>query len=262
MRLKQLVKFATVVAGGCGTLMYAAKSSKLNATLGSNSNTAYAASKELSNKWDSDWDKRDGENGKASRNIILIRHGQYNLAGNDDHERCLTELGKEQAIRTGMRLKELGLNKKITHFVVSTMTRAQETGDLIYKQLGNDAIPVENTDLIREGAPVEPDPPIDTWNPERKTFFVDGARIETGFRSFIHRANPEQEFDSTEVIVCHGNVIRYFVCRALQLPPEAWLRLSLRHCSITWLSIRPNGRVSVKCLGDSGHLPHDKLTFE
>ena len=31
---------------------------------------------------------------------------------------------------------------------------------------------------------------------------------------------------------------RYFVCRALQFPPEAWLRISLKHASITWITIR------------------------
>nr|XP_002132166.1 serine/threonine-protein phosphatase PGAM5, mitochondrial [Ciona intestinalis] len=252
----KMLRLATAVTGGCGTLLLYFK---LNCDT---RNTASAASVEPSCKWDSDWDKRANDKAKATRNIILIRHGQYNLAGSGDKERYLTELGKEQAIRTGIRLKELGLAKLTTHFVKSTMTRAQQTGDLIYKQLENDEIPVEDSDLIREGAPVEPEPPIQSWNPDPKTFFLDGARIETAFRHFIHRANPEQEFDSTEVIVCHGNVIRYFVCRALQLPPEAWLRLSLRHGSITWLSVRPNGRVSIKCLGDSGHLPADKLTFE
>ena len=26
--------------------------------------------------------------------------------------------------------------------------------------------------------------------------------------------------------MCHGNVIRYFICRALQVDPSAWLRCS------------------------------------
>jgi len=30
------------------------------------------------------------------RHIILIRHGQYNLNGNGDKEKYLTELGREQ----------------------------------------------------------------------------------------------------------------------------------------------------------------------
>lgn len=66
-------------------------------------------------------------------------------------------------------------------------------------------------------------------------FFQDGARIEAGFRKHFHRADVTQKEDSYTLIVCHANVIRYFVCRALQFPPQAWLRLSLNHASITWV---------------------------
>ena len=217
-----------------------------------------------SKKWDNNWDRRSHEQPSATRHIILIRHGQYNLSGLTDQEKYLTELGKQQAISTGKRLKSLGLDKKISSIMVSTMTRAFETNKLICNELGfkHDSEFVTSSDLLREGAPIEPDPPTKYWNPEPQTFFVDGSRIETAFRNFIHRADVSQKNDSVEIIVCHANVIRYFVCRALQLPPEAWLRISLRHASITQLVIRPNGKVSLKALGDTGHLPPEKLTFE
>ena len=44
-------------------------------------------------------------------------------------------------------------------------------------------------------------------------FFKDNPRIEGAFRKYIHRADAGQQEDSHELIVCHGNVIRYFVCR-------------------------------------------------
>ena len=46
-------------------------------------------------------------------------------------------------------------------------------------------------------------------------YFQDGARIEAAFRKYFHRADPTQKADSVEVIVCHANVIRYFVCRSV-----------------------------------------------
>lgn len=70
--------------------------------------------------------------------------------------------------------------------------------------------------------------------------------------------HPQHEF---EIVVCHGNVIRYFFCRALQLPPEAWLRLCTFNCSLTYFTIRPTGTVSCRMLGDIGHLPYDLCTF-
>lgn len=72
------------------------------------------------------------------------------------------------------------------------------------------------------------------------------------------QTHPQHEF---EIIICHANVIRYFFCRALQLPPEAWLRLCVFNCSLTYFTIRPTGTVSCRMLGDVGHLPYDKCTF-
>lgn len=109
-------------------------------------------------------------------------------------------------------------------------------------------------------------------------------RIEKAFRKYFHRAPvPEYPVDSEEekidavessateltphpkhefeIIVCHANVIRYFFCRALQLPPEAWLRLCVFNCSLTYLTIRPTGSVSCRMLGDIGHLRYDESTF-
>ena len=92
-------------------------------------------------------------------------------------------------------------------------------------------------------------------------FFIEGSRIEAAFRKYIHRADPDQTQDSVDILVCHGNVIRYFVCRALQFPPEAWLRFAVHNGSITVMSVNKKGDVIVTALGESGHLPVDKLTF-
>ena len=264
--MKHLMKLLTT-SSGLAALMVLTNRDNLNdfkhAVL-NNGKECFAASVDSNErcKWNYDWDKRSKESSNSTRTIILIRHGQYNLDGEVDEDRYLTDLGKEQAALTGKRLKELKLDKKITRFVMSTMTRAQETGNIIYRELDNTDIPIEKSDLIREGAPIEPDPPLETWNPDPKDFFIEGARIETGFREFMHRADIKQEKDSVEVLVCHGNVIRYFVCRALQLSPNAWLRMSVRHGSMTVLTFCPSGRVSLKSLGDTGYMPPEKLSFQ
>lgn len=48
---------------------------------------------------------------KSVRHIILIRHGQYNLNGDTDAERYLTDIGRKQARLTGERLKALRIFK-------------------------------------------------------------------------------------------------------------------------------------------------------
>uniref|UniRef100_K7F2P0 Serine/threonine-protein phosphatase PGAM5, mitochondrial n=2 Tax=Pelodiscus sinensis TaxID=13735 RepID=K7F2P0_PELSI len=193
---------------------------------------------------------------KATRHIFLIRHSQYNLDGRIDKDRTLTELGREQAELTGRRLASLGL--KFDTIIHSSMTRATETTNIISKHLPG--VKKISTDLLREGAPIEPDPPVSHWKPEAVQYYEDGARIEAAFRNYIHRADAKQEEDSYEIFVCHANVIRYIVCRALQFPPEGWLRMSLNNGSITHLVIRPSGRVALRTLGDTGFMPPDKIT--
>uniref|UniRef100_A0A1E1XGS7 Serine/threonine-protein phosphatase PGAM5, mitochondrial n=1 Tax=Amblyomma aureolatum TaxID=187763 RepID=A0A1E1XGS7_9ACAR len=231
-------------------------------------------------QWDSNWDRREPElctkppknssveeqnryneevhkaRPTATRYLYIIRHGQYNLRGETDKDCSLTELGRKQADLTGQRLKQLGI--PFTRLVHSTMTRAIETAELIHKHMG--PLPVESCELIREGAPVPPEPPFGAWKPEAKVFFTDGARIEAGFRKYFYRAPASQKEDSHEIIVCHANVIRYWICRALQFPPEAWSRISLANCSISLVRIPPSGRVSLRSLGDTGHFPKEMIT--
>ena len=61
-------------------------------------------------------------------------------------------------------------------------------------------------------------------------FFQDGARIEAAFRKYFHRASPEQEEDSYEIIVGHANVIRYFVCRYVGVVVYRWVWLCTGGC--------------------------------
>ncbi|GFQ82417.1 hypothetical protein TNCT_574661 [Trichonephila clavata] len=160
-------------------------------------------------KWNYNWDKRDystimkpGNNKDglpqndepkiksgptARRQILLVRHGEFDTSAEKDVDRHLTPLGREQANLVGQRLKDL--NPNYTKLVRSTMTRAQETSDIILKHFPD--LPVEDCDLLRE------------------------SRIDDAFKKHFHRANENQTSDSHEIIVCHANVIRYCICRNL-----------------------------------------------
>lgn len=192
----------------------------------------------------------------ATRHLFLIRHGQYFTEKILEEDRKLTELGREQLDLTGARLRELGLC--FDRLVASTMTRAQESASIVHKHFPD--LCLECEPLLEEGAPVKPEPPISNWSPTEAQFREDGERIEAAFKKYFHRATPEMKKDSYEIIVCHGNVIRYCVCRALQIPPEAWLRMGLSHGSITWVSVKPSGRVTLNSLGVNGHMPPKKIS--
>lgn len=232
-------------------------------------------------KWDYNWDHRDPSSMvepvkdtadplvqnrfneklekkrcKVTRHLILVRHGQYNMDGRTDADRYLTEIGRKQAACSGERLKYLGID--FDQIIRSTMTRAQETAKIISMSLPD--LKMSDDPMLEEGAPIPPEPPVGHWRPELSQFFEDGARIEAAFRKYFHRAEPEQKQDSYTLIVCHANVIRYFACRALQLPPEAWLRISLGHASLTWISIMNDGRVTLRALGETGHMPRQLLS--
>ncbi|RZC40580.1 serine/threonine-protein phosphatase Pgam5, mitochondrial [Asbolus verrucosus] len=279
--MKPLTKFHKILLGvgaASGVVTYYCLNNNSNKKVYASWTTSYEPSKHA--KWNENWDHRSPKHcvkpryakdekeqnkinkeielnkAKSVRHIILIRHGQYNVNGQSDEQRTLTKLGKIQAGYTGKRLKELGF--PYSNLIKSTMSRAQETGTIISNSLPD--VPVLNCDLLREGAPIPPEPPVGSWKQEMHKFYTDGARIEAAFRKYFHRASPQQLEDSYTVLVCHANVIRYFVCRALQFPGEAWLRMSLNHGSITWISITPSGRVVLRCLGDSGHMPPDVIT--
>jgi len=192
----------------------------------------------------------------ASRHLFLVRHGQYHNNRKLEKDRCLTRIGREQLKHTGNRLREIGVS--YSRLVASTMKRAQESADIIIKCIGD--LPMGSDRLLEEGAPIVPEPPLPNWKPNQKQYQTDGERIETAFRKYFRKADISQSNDVNEIIVCHANVIRYFVCRALEVQPEAWLRLWLNHGSITWLTIKASGRVVLNAMGASGYMPPSKLT--
>lgn len=192
----------------------------------------------------------------ASRHLFLVRHGQYHNNRKLDRDRCLTRIGREQLKHTGNRLKEIGVS--YSRVVASTMKRAHESAEIILKCIGN--LPMGSDRLLEEGAPIVPEPPLPNWKPKQKQYQTDGERIETAFRKYFRKADNSQSNDVNEIIVCHANVIRYFVCRALEVQPEAWLRLWLNHGSITWLTVKPSGRVVLNAMGASGYMPPSRLT--
>ncbi|XP_023163323.2 serine/threonine-protein phosphatase Pgam5, mitochondrial [Drosophila hydei] len=223
-----------------------------------------------SSGWSHDWDQRKLVHQKISnqgsfeaepeavalRHIVLVRHGEYNSSPDGGH---LTELGRLQAHRTGQRLHEMGVTWD--HVVASTMSRAQETAMIILKQINFDPLKMKRCELLPEGTPCPADPPQNrSVESVEQAFRRDGPRIEAAFRRYFFRASPEQKEDSYLLLIGHANVIRYLVCRALQLSPDAWTRFSLHHGSITWLTVWPTGYVTMRCLGDAGFMSISELT--
>ena len=55
--------------------------------------------------------------------------------------------------------------------------------------------------------------------------------------------------------------LRYATLRALQLPPQAWLRIAIFNTGITHIYIKEDGAVVIRTLGDTGHLRKEQITY-
>ncbi|RIH82995.1 phosphoglycerate mutase GpmB [Calidithermus terrae] len=181
----------------------------------------------------------------APRFLYLIRHGQYETANApDERGGGLTELGKLQAQHTAERLRWLEV-RCIHH---SSLRRASQTARILAR--GFPGVPLRPSRLLWETIPVIP-PGYEAQFGDR---VPEGAE-EQAAQAFERYFKPARE-PRLELIVAHGNLIRYFVCRALGLPPEAWLRMEMHHCGISQVVVLPDGRPHLIAHNDTGHLPY------
>lgn len=206
--------------------------------------------------------------------------------------------GKRLAATTAGVKKDAYGEVKIEYNMLasSNVLRAQQTAEVIAQELPN-VYRAPPDPLLAEGWPVLPWPQGPDFLRDGSVFpasiLEEGPRIEAGFRKYVRRdadhkrqsakeeklklsegyAPANQPVISPEaaslakkeheyiILVCHMNVIRYFVCRALQLPPETWLRMRGNNCGITEIIIQPSGQVSLGSFADVGHLAIEQVTF-
>jgi len=173
------------------------------------------------------------------RTLVLVRHGEYSSEG-------LTRVGRVQAGHTARRICRL----HVTAIHCSTMLRAVQTAHIIAK--GYRGLPLLRASLLCECVPSMP-PTL------RKSSAVSTEMIRRGkdqadraYRRYFRGAVGR---DTCDILVCHGNLIRYLVCRALALGEYAWCSLGSAHCGITVIRIIANGEVVLDSYNDTGHLP-------
>ena len=191
-----------------------------------------------------------------TRTVFLIRHGFYDAADTTDPDvgKALLTLGRQQARLTAARLDAMPI--RITSLQASAMTRARQTAETMAPWFPEVELQVlrdirECTMTTRYESVMKGLAPGEAAECE--------ARLQGAFeRIFTPAAGPDDEFD---VVVAHGNVIRWFVTMALQVDETAWLGMSVAHCSITTIQVRGDGSFKVIGVGDSGHIPYDMTTF-
>ena len=184
-----------------------------------------------------------------TRTIFLVRHGTYVPDPKADPESGpgLTPLGIAQARLTAARLAALPI--RFQSITSSTLTRAQQTAAEIRLQLPE--VPGSASPQLSECTP-----------PMTQTATVEQAsckqQLDAAFAKF---AAPALDSDKNDLLVCHGNVIRYFVTKALGVDTRAWPAMSVAHASLTLIRIRKDGSMQVIAVGDTGHIPPNLQSF-
>lgn len=196
----------------------------------------------------------------TTRTLYMIRHGQYDTSTKTVDGGSLTDIGREQASYAGQAVARIPVD--IIH--ASTMTRAIETANIIAEQVQAE---YKTYDVIREAIPTIPpriateilqfmeNDPLFTHD----TIHQDKKRVDEAFEQFF--SAPEENEQSThELLVCHGNIMRYLVCRALDINVDTWAKMNINHCGITIITVDTQARRRLITHNATGHLPIHLLT--
>lgn len=190
-------------------------------------------------------------NDTGVRTLYLVRHGHYDpVRGADDKVVMgLNALGREQAALLAERLATFPV--RFTALTSSELTRARETADVVVARLGTT---YERTARLNETLP--PGRGI----PSEQTWPGATEHLEATWK---HYSQPlaRDAANTHELLVCHGVLIRWLVCRALDIDPQLWTQFEIANCSITMVQVRADGSTRVQGFNDIAHVPAEKQTW-
>jgi serine/threonine-protein phosphatase PGAM5 len=191
--------------------------------------------------------------GKGIHYLLLIRHGAYVPDRNTDDRVAdgLNPLGHEQARAIGERLAKLPI--RIDTLVSSDFTRARETADDIGRAVHMQAT---RDSLIHECQPHSDRP--DTSSEGRLESEACEANLAAAWDKYF---KPTPAADRHDVLVCHGNVIRWMVVRAIGADTKRWRGMDIANGSLTVIAVLPDGGTRLVMFSDVGHLPTAKQSW-
>lgn len=189
----------------------------------------------------------------APKLIVLARHGHYELDPKADPRLGpgLSPLGIAQAQLLGARLAGEATFDAVR---ASPLQRAQETARVVAASLDEPGL--TTVDDLAECTPPTHDPD-DTADDTPESLKACSEQLD---RLFATQFKPASGQARRELLVCHGNVIRYLVSKALGLDPKSWLAMSFGHTSLSTIRIDADGSMRLLGAGDLGHLPPNLRT--
>lgn len=204
--------------------------------------------------------------------LYLIRHGEAvsnvePVIAGIKSDRGLTELGHQQAALLEERLRAEPLDADVLY--VSTLKRAQQTGEYVARALGLPAQESQDLHELRPGdadglsieewrgqadREVPPTDPYQPFSPHGESWATFLLRAESALLDLVTRHE-----DQTVVAVCHGGVLEASFYLAFGLGPSARrvafdpLNTSITH----WRHRRGEegeSRWTLVTFNDAGHL--------
>jgi broad specificity phosphatase PhoE len=164
----------------------------------------------------------------------------------------LTAVGVEQAKLTAEKFRTF----PITAIHCSSLRRAAETAGIIAQEFP--ALSPQRSQLLWECYPNVPPSLADYFASEPAE--VMARQQEQAERAFEKYFRPTRGTDKYEIVVCHGNILRYFVCRAMEVSPEAWVRMDICNCGVSEVTVKSDGSLVLVAHNDVGHLPFSLTT--
>ena len=138
------------------------------------------------------------------------------------------------------------------------MPRAQETAAIVTKTMGYRK-KLYGSDLLHECVPGFPKKLRKKHGySDLKKLKKDKLQLDQIYKDIFTFSKKNR----TELVVCHGNVIRYLLCKALKIDTETWTRFDIKQCGISMIELNSKTR-SMKIIAhnDVGHIPHKLQTF-
>jgi serine/threonine-protein phosphatase PGAM5 len=143
---------------------------------------------------------------------------------------------------------------KMTRVFCSDFRRARETADDIAAILG---LAAARDTLLRECTPSTDREDIMKREKSADVATCE-ARLDAAWKAHMV---PATGGDQHDVLVCHGNVIRWWVARTVGMDMKRWLSMDIGNGSLTVVAVRSDGTPRLVSYSDVGHIPVDVQTW-
>ena len=190
------------------------------------------------------------------RFLTLIRHGQYREDLADKGQLTDTGIAQLKLVAQALQMEQ------VTALYHSSIYRAHQSAEIVGQVFPH--MTLQSSDLLRECIPSLPAHIMARHgaspNHTQEAMSRCTHQFEAAWDTFAAPPTiPNEEYH--DVLVCHGNIIRYFVARSLGVSPDVWINMIIHHGAISRIRIDFDGSPTLISHNDIGHLPNSLRTM-